>query len=102
MSTMTIETKVTYKYLMNQTKDRLATWILSNLDFIDDLENFHFRAMKLMKKHKNFLVVAEDEPYFIEVYELIKKNEMEKGRWTVGDDKLFWDAYTKKNRPNYP
>lgn len=89
MSTMIIETKVTYKYLMNRTKDNLATWLLSQLDFIEDLERFHPRAMKLMRKKKNFIVIAQDEPYFGDAYRMIRDNEIAVGRWNNDDEDAF-------------
>ena len=36
---MTIETKITYQYLMNKSKHELANWILDCLDEIDNLKN---------------------------------------------------------------
>lgn len=51
--------------------------------------NFHPRAWKLMEKKKNFVVVAEDEPYYMEVYTIIRTNETAKGRWTAFDEQLY-------------
>lgn len=53
---------------------------------------FHPRAAKLMRKQKNFLVVAIDEPYFADVYNLIRDNEKKKGTWTSEDEQLWRDA----------
>lgn len=50
------------------------------------------RAWKLMKKRKNFLVVACDEPYFRQVYDLIRDEEMLQGRWTLEDENHYTDA----------
>ena len=47
------------------------------------------RAGKLLKKGKFFLVVADDEPYFIEVFEMIRDQEIEIGRWTEEDQEIF-------------
>lgn len=38
MSKITIETTLTRKYLMNKTKDELASWILQDADIIDRLK----------------------------------------------------------------
>lgn len=57
-----------------------------------ELEEFHPRAMKLMRKKKNFVVVAEDEPYFIDVYKMIRSHEKEKGTWTKIDEERFLAA----------
>lgn len=59
---------------------------------------FHPRAAKLMQKHKNFLVVAEDENYFEQVYNLIRDGEMNKGTWTIEDENLFKDAIAKNRK----
>lgn len=47
------------------------------------------RAGKLLKEGKFFLVVAEDEPYFKKVYEMIRDHEIEIGRWTEEDQEMF-------------
>jgi hypothetical protein len=53
-----------------------------------DLE-FHPRAAKLMHKQKNFVVVACDEPYFFNVYSMIRNHELSKGTWTEEDEAKF-------------
>jgi len=50
------------------------------------------RAGKLLLKGKFFVVVAVDEPYFQEVYNLIYEEEMEKGTWTKEDLKMYRKA----------
>lgn len=57
--------------------------------------DFHPRAAKLMRKRKNFVVVAEDEPYFVLVYELIRMFERQKKTWTANDESLFVSARKK-------
>jgi hypothetical protein len=57
------------------------SWLLENT-----------RAGKLLLKNKPFIVVAIDEPYYPEVYKLIRKNEKGKGRWTVEDEREFQQA----------
>lgn len=47
------------------------------------------RAGKLLKKGKFFLVVAEDEPYFRQVYGMIREHEKQIGRWTEEDEEQF-------------
>lgn len=59
----------------------------------DDAEKFHPRAMKLIRKKKDFLVVAWDESYFKQVYDLIRNSEMEKGRWTLEDESKYSNAF---------
>jgi hypothetical protein len=50
------------------------------------MNNFHPRAMKLMRKRKNFIVIAEDEPYFRGAYDMIRSHEATLGKWTAGDE----------------
>lgn len=59
---------------------------------------FHPRAAKLMGKKKNFLVVADDEPYFMEVYNKIREEEQRKGRWT-DEDEYNYDVATGRWLP---
>lgn len=58
------------------------------------LESFHPRAMKLMRKRKHFIVVACDEPYFMDVYSLIADEETKKGTWTP-EDEAKWKEWSK-------
>ena len=61
-------------------------------------------AGKLLRKGKFFLCVAEDEPYFLDVFRMIRKREQEIGCWTEEDDKtyhaacdpLVWHAYCRE------
>ena len=62
--------------------------VLTTREIVEAL-NFHPRAAELMKKKKNFLVVAEDESYFPEVYEVIRAHEKIKGTWTDEDERSF-------------
>lgn len=66
---------------------------------IEGFENFHARAMKLLRKHKNFLVVAEDEPYYMEVYDLIRANEEEKDTWSEADEHFYQNALLESRKP---
>jgi hypothetical protein len=67
-------------------------------DAIDELADlrkallFHPRAAKLMLKQKNFVAVAIDEPYFADVYGMIRESEKQKGSWTGEDEQLWRDA----------
>lgn len=62
---------------------------------LEAANSFHPRAAKLMAKRKNFVVVAEDEPYFMDVYRTIRAHEMKSGRWTDDDEsrysEILWD-----------
>ena len=46
----------------------------------------------LLKKGKPFIVVACDEPYFLDTYRTIRRDEKRKGRWTDADERYFTDA----------
>ena len=59
---------------------------------INDFERFHPRAVKLMRKHKPFVVVACDEPYYVQVYSLIREHEISIGRWSTEDERVYRDA----------
>ena len=54
--------------------------------------NPYWRAKKLMNKAKTFVVVAVDEPYFKQVYDLVREREKQIGRWTAEDEKLYLAA----------
>lgn len=62
---------------------------------VEEAQAFHPRAMKLIGKKKNFVVVAEDEEYFIFVYALIRRNEKERGTWSDEDEENYADCYRK-------
>ena len=53
------------------------------------------RAMKLMRKDKNFIVIADDEPYYARVYEMIRHYEKHKRTWTEEDELVFREAVDK-------
>lgn len=56
---------------------------------IEEFQKFHPRAVKLLRKKKNFLVIAVDEPYFLAIYALIRAFEIAKGTWSTGDEVLY-------------
>ncbi len=68
---------------------------------IDEIERLtkllDCRAGKLLRKGKFFLVVANDEPYFTNVYTLIRDNEKRhgrwNGRWTDADEEMWLREY---------
>lgn len=47
------------------------------------------RAWKLMLKQKPFVVVACDEPYFFDVYKMIRSHEIAAKRWSREDQANF-------------
>lgn len=60
------------------------------------------RAGKLLLKGKPFVVVANDEPYYTGVYELIREAEKAKGRWTDECEEAFQDACPNDNGGYFP
>lgn len=69
--------------------------LLRQISLFRDERWFHPRAAKLMQKRKNFIVIAEDETYFEQAYNLIRDGEMTKGTWTSEDENYFNDAIAK-------
>ena len=59
---------------------------------IADFEAFHPRAVKLLRKQKNFIAIAEDKPYFMEAYRMIRSHEIMKRTWTEEDERIFQSA----------
>jgi len=57
---------------------------------------FHPRAMKLIGKRKNFIVIADDEPYYFDAYRMIRRCEVEKGTWTPEDEQIFKDTFPRQ------
>lgn len=79
--------------------DRLAERVFRNQSEIEKLVaeiqntlSFHPRAIKLMEKRKPFVVVAEDEPYYLRVFAMIRAHERHKGTWSVIDEQRYQEA----------
>ena len=47
------------------------------------------RAGKLLKKGTPFIIVSIKEPYYPQVYRLIRQHELRKGTWTESCEKDF-------------
>lgn len=58
-------------------------------DEMEEFEESYPRAVKLMRKRKSFIVIAEDEPYFAQAYAMIREHEKEIGRWTMWDEQKY-------------
>ena len=69
---------------------------LSESETIQSFASFHPRAVKLLRKKKEFLVVAFDEPYFMQVYNMIRSQERINGTWSELDELVYLDQYKKK------
>lgn len=50
------------------------------------------RLNKVMESGKAFLIVTETEPYYLDVYRMIRKREKKQGTWTEGDEEAFVEA----------
>jgi len=59
--------------------------LVNRLPELIEFEKFNPRAVKLLRKQKPFVVVAEDEVYFPDVYAMIRADEISKARWTMDD-----------------
>ena len=64
------------------------------LENMEETIRFHPRAWKLMLKKKPFLVVANDEPYYKDVYILIRQHQLMEEDWTE-EDEMFFQAAMK-------
>ena len=60
---------------------------------ITKFETFHPRAVKLLRREQNFLVVADDEMYFEDVYRMIRTDQINKGKWTKKDERKFQEYF---------
>lgn len=90
-STAKPEIKEKLAQILSKQQISLADWIEAHVE----MEKFHARAIKLMMKGKPLIVVANDEPYFEQVYSLIRENELKKGKWNRQDE----DAYRELTVP---
>lgn len=61
-----------------------------------DKPSINARALKLMDEHKDFIVISEDEPYYLEVYDRIREIETLKGSWSATDEREYQAAVVKK------
>lgn len=55
----------------------------------------YYRAWKLMLEGKNFLVISENEEYFMNVYYVIKSFEERKKTWTAEDEEKMQKSKLK-------
>jgi len=66
--------------------------IIAELDEARVWEKFHPRAIKLLRKRRNFVVVASDEDYFMQVYDIIRDEQKAADIWTAKDEKYYQQA----------
>jgi len=49
------------------------------------IERVHPRVWKLVDKQRDFIVIGEHEPYYMNAYAMIREHEISKGTWTEED-----------------
>ena len=59
----------------------------------------HPRVWKLVEKQRQFIVIGEHEPYYMEAYAMIRDHEMSKGTWTE-EDRVAYAAAQLSMRPS--
>lgn len=52
----------------------------------------HPRLNKVLDSGKEFLIVTETEPYYLDVYRMIRKQEKKQGSWTQQDEERYVEA----------
>lgn len=62
----------------------------------------HPRVTKLVEKGRRFIVVGEHEPYFTDVYRVIREVEQCKGTWTDECEQAFQDVTHYDARTEFP
>ena len=50
------------------------------------------RLNKVLASGKEFLIVTETEPYYMDVYRMIRAQEKKQGTWTEGDEEAYVEA----------
>ncbi|MEA4908657.1 MAG: hypothetical protein VB089_13605 [Anaerolineaceae bacterium] len=56
---------------------------------LQEMRQFHPRAMKLIAQRKNFIVVSQSEFYFNHVYAIIRSSEAASGTWSLEDEAVY-------------
>jgi hypothetical protein len=67
------------------------------LSEMTEFEKFHPRAVKLLRKRKGFIVIAEDEPYYMTAYNMIRNDQQAKGEWIEIDEQNYQEEKRKFN-----
>ena|GEM_PF-6308392 len=77
-------------------RDRLKGEVRDLQDEVSKLNAYchhvHPRVWKMVAKGRNFLVIGEHEPYYLEAYKMIRDQEMKQGTWTEEDRVAFGAA----------
>lgn len=79
----------------------LKAIILEQRNTVNDkriLLDFNSRVESLARRNIKFIVVAEDEPYYIHVYQLIREQAIKRGKWTSEDESRFDTSVLKVSR----
>ncbi len=56
------------------------------------------RLKKVLRSKKDFLIITETEPYYQNVYFLIRNHERIKGTWSEDDETRFRESLYKVGR----
>ena len=56
------------------------------------------RLNKVLASGKDFLLVTDTEPYYLDVYRMIRSQERKQGTWTADDEDAYVAALEKKIR----
>jgi hypothetical protein len=77
--------------------------VLEKVGLIDKIPEY---ALNIIRREEDFLVVGENEPFYLETYDLIRKCRMDQGYWTFEDEIKYRTSITKierriKERKNY-
>jgi len=70
-------------------KSKAEQELIEENQLLSRLLHFNKRVFDLASTKTPFVVVAQDEPYFREVYNLIRSHEQSLGRWDAKDEELF-------------
>ncbi len=57
-----------------------------------DYNQLPARLNKVLEEGKPFLIVVNTEPYYMDVYRMIRKQEKKQRTWTEGDEEAFVEA----------
>jgi len=60
-----------------------------DMEELEEILNFNPRATKLAAKGKTFIVIAIDEPYFKNAFDMIREREISIERWTDEDQAWY-------------
>ncbi len=57
--------------------------------YLHGMREFHPRAFKLLQKRQPFIVIADDESYYLAAYSMIRADRKAKGEWSDLDEAVY-------------